>query len=51
MGGTDHEVVAGSATVWSPMRPLGVMGKAKVVPRVCGEVVKFVSYLNLTLGY
>jgi hypothetical protein len=51
LGGTDHEEVASSAVVWSPMRPLGVTGKAKVVPRVRGEVMKFVSYLNWTLGY
>jgi hypothetical protein len=51
LGGTDHEEVAGSAAVWSPVRPLGMTGEAKVVPRVRGEVVKFVSYLNWTLGY
>jgi hypothetical protein len=43
LGGTDHEEVAGSAAVWSPVRPLGMTGKAKVVLRVRGEVVKFVS--------
>jgi hypothetical protein len=28
-----------------------VTREAKVVPRVCGEVVKFVSKLNWTFGY
>jgi hypothetical protein len=46
LGGTDHEKVAGYVAVWSPVRPLGVKGEAKVVPRVRGEVVKFMSYLN-----
>jgi hypothetical protein len=39
------------AAVWSPARPLGIMGKAKMVPCARGKAVKLVNYTNLSLGH